>query len=439
MKPESQKELVVIAYPNQWHWALSLEYINLQRSQGIFIEVLDLSWCGELGWRVKLRRSLKFRRFQYSCIKWLEKNRIKYSEIKIVEKRKPHLDFTRNSILSYKDCGVALNSIVERSGELQVRVLSYKNIIVDELIAMNSVESALRRINSRNFDKVVTVNGRFTKNAVIKEWAKSNLKETQLLEFGASRQKFEIFSDSPHSMEEVQRKIDSFWREFPSKSDEFCQNEMDSYIESITEKTHAWRTRMIEGTAPAKTSKKRCTFFASTEAEYAGVGDKIEDGNFMNQVESFKALLLALDLKEWEIYLRRHPRHRFASNRDPEQHLWREFENSPNIVVLPPESNVDSIELARSSDLNVNYCSSISMELIALGIQNVITLGPAPWNNLIPQQYCPNFNLLQTFLSRNNVFLDRKSILPWVIYTRNFGRNFELFRFNSNKSSWSFI
>lgn len=439
MKPDSQIELVVIAYPNQWHWVLSLEYINLRRSEGIFVEVLDLSLCGELGWRVKIKKNLKFGRFQNSCIKWLEKNKIKYREIQVVERRKPQIDFTRESILSSEDCGVALNSIVERSGELQVQVSRYENIIVEELVAMNSIESALRGIDCSNFNKVVTVNGRFTKNAAVKKWAKSNLKDTQLLEFGASHQKFEIYSDSPHSMVEVQRKIDSFWREYLSKSDEFYQNEVNRFIESITEKTHAWRTRMIEGTAPVKTSKKRCTFFASTEAEYVGVGDKIEDGNFRNQVESFKALLLALDLKEWEIYLRRHPRHSFASNRDPEQYLWREFENSPNIIVLPPESNVDSIELARSSELSVNYCSSISMELIALGIQNVITLGPAPWNNLIPQQYCPNFNRLQKYLSRKKIFVDRKSILPWIIYTRNFGRNFELFTFNSNKSSWSFI
>lgn len=439
MKPDRFKELVVIAYPNQWHWVLSLEYINQRISQGAHVEVLDLSWCGELGVRNLIRKYLGFRRFHSRCVSWLKTNEIQYSKSHYVSKENPGIDFTKITILSPEDCGASFNSIVERSGELLVQAIPNKEIIIQEFAAMNSIKRTMNHLVSEDFQRVVTVNGRFTKNAAVKEWAIHNNKQTLLLEFGSSQQKFEIFWDSPHSMKECQNKIDTFWKSYGfTDSEKLMEKYMDRFVESVTEKGNVWRTKMTEGAAPSKNALKRCVFFASTESEYAGVGDKPVPGNFKNQVDSFRGLVSALDLNEWEIYLRRHPKHKSARMDDPEQHLWQEFEDRENIYILPPESEVDSIELARSADLNANYCSSIAMELIGLGIQNVITLGPAPWNELIPQQFCANSKSIRDFVSKGNQSLSKANILPWVVYSKNFGIDFTLFKFHPKNSTWSF-
>ena len=301
---------------------------------------------------------------------------------------------------------------------------------------MNSVNGALEKIEIDNYDKVVTVNGRFTKNATVAAWVKSSSKKLLLLEFGSTQEKFDVFEISPHSMREIQNKIERFWNQYGvDKYQVLASNFMKKFVKTITEK-NLWRSNMLDGHAPSKTTKKRCVFFASTEAEYAGVGDEIEAGNFRNQVEGFRGLLSALDPKEWEIYLRRHPKHPSVKNGDPEQHLWQEFENKHGVYILLPESDVDSIELASGADLNVNFCSTIAMELIAIGITNVITLGPAPWNNLIPTRYCPNPILLKSFLSRQLDHLSEASILPWITYINTFGESFKLFDFDPKKSSW---
>jgi hypothetical protein len=155
---------------------------------------------------------------------------------------------------------------------------------------------------------------------------------------------------------------------------------------------------MRPGFAPKKSNKKRCTFFASTEAEYAGVGDILPKGYFKNQVEAFRYLCEYLDPNIWEIFLRRHPQNPMSKIKDPEFFLWEEFEFFKNVTIIEPDSIVDSLALGLGSDLCVNYCSSISMELVVHGAKEVITMGPAPWNKLIPKHTAQSKVSLKTYL-----------------------------------------
>jgi hypothetical protein len=436
MNKEANKQLLVICYPNQWHWVLSLEYLHQQQVSGLEIDVLDLSLCGESRDFETAKKSLSFMKFRIGCRNWLKDNDTRYFQTRLIRRDRPRIDFEANPILSQDDFGPAFNSIVEHSGELLVNSLPNRKLITREFMAMNSVNAALEKIQIENYDTVVTVNGRFTKNATVAMWAKNGSKKLLLLEFGSTQEKFDVFEISPHSMREIQTKIERFWNQYEVNKHQVLPSDlMKKFVKTITER-NIWRSKMLDGHAPSKTTKKRCVFFASTEAEYAGVGDEVEAGNYRNQVEGFRGLLSALDSKEWEIYLRRHPKHPSVENGDPEQHLWQEFENTVGVCIVPPESEVDSIELARGADLNVNFCSTIAMELIAIGITNVITMGPAPWNNLIPSRYCPNASLLQAFLLKQPDQLNEASILPWVTYINTFGESFKLFDFDSKRSSW---
>ena len=46
---QSNRNLLVICYPLDWHWALSFEFLNHQDKLGFNYEVLDLSFVGETG------------------------------------------------------------------------------------------------------------------------------------------------------------------------------------------------------------------------------------------------------------------------------------------------------------------------------------------------------------------------------------------------------
>lgn len=437
MSLPTTKELVVIAYPNQWHWVLSLEYINRRINQGAEIEVLDLSWCGEYGLRSAIRRQLKFRHFEDACVKWLASKSVVCRRKSTIIKNAYRHQVEKEDKITKEDCGPAFNSIVERTGELNVNYSSNKRVIIQEFNAMASVNAALSEVDANQYDHVTTVNGRFTKNATVATWSKSNSKDTSLLEFGSSLQRFEVFSNSPHSMNEVEEKIEKLWDQFdPSERASLASRFLTKFVEASTLAENVWRSKMLLGNAPAQTEKKRCVFFSSTEAEYAGVGDSIAEGNFKNQVDAFRGLLNVIDFNTWEVYLRRHPKHPNTSHGDPEQHLWQEFELHESVIVLPPDSAIDSIELAKSADLNVNYCSTIAVELIASGVNNVLTLGPAPWNRLVPSRFCPSESSIKQILDNELDEINSAQLLPWFLYTNLFGEGFKLFDYCSANSTW---
>jgi hypothetical protein len=55
MSRSKSKQLLVIAYPQDWHWAISIEYLLAQRNQDTQFQVLDISFVGQISIRSFLR------------------------------------------------------------------------------------------------------------------------------------------------------------------------------------------------------------------------------------------------------------------------------------------------------------------------------------------------------------------------------------------------
>jgi hypothetical protein len=122
--------------------------------------------------------------------------------------------------------------------------------------------------------------------------------------------------------------------------------------------------------------------------------------------------------------------------KDPEFFLWKEFEFFKNVTIIEPDSIVDSLALGLSSDLCVNYCSSISMELVALGAKEVITMGPAPWNKLIPKHTLQSEVSLKAYLVSKPKPIRIEDVWPWAYYSATFGEDFSLFDWTKGKNKW---
>jgi hypothetical protein len=442
MKNSTKPILLVICYPLDWHWALSIEYLNYELQGKSQIEVLDASFAGE-----KNLRNLLKKFFGGSKLQKETKKKWKSYGIKNVKSYKTKWLYQDRQILLKGKCGLldstiagpTFNSIVEKTGSLNVEIEKNIKIIRNEICAYKSMQAILTAIDISNYSKVVTVNGRFTKNATVVEWARKQMIKTELVEFGASPKKLEVFEKSPHSISEIESKIQRLW--ISSNSEErlklgnkFLNDLLNFSGNSLID----WRKAMVLGKSPVKGKKKICTFFASTEAEYAGgIGDIIPDNNFKNQLEAFRALVRSLDDEVWDIYLRRHPVNPKSTVRDPEAFLWKEFDNS-KIIVVDPFSDIDSISLGEKSDLIANFSSIIAMELFARGKQNVITLGPAPWNQLLPSKFLPNHQKLIKYLKSEPIDTEIASILPWAYYMSTHGKDFKLLKFNNQKPKWSY-
>jgi hypothetical protein len=444
MEQIKSKQLLLIAYPQDWHWALSIEYHLSQRDKNQEFHILDLSFAGQLDLRSFFRWIIGGNRLRKSGLRLLKrdsgtkllKNRIIFKNFgafldSIIEmsRLEPTLNF-QNSTSIYNSC-------VEKSGSLNPSTRNNLKMIFKEVFARNLTRRILEQLDFSVYQRAITVNGRFTKNAVLKDWASSKSLPCRLLEFGATKESFQTYEVSPHSMRELQEKITKFWE---SAEDSFRERIGWDYLtklsldKPITEIN--WRVKMQRNLIPPKSKPHSCVFYTSTEAEYAGVGDFIPTPKYQNQVQAFRAIVEELPADEWEIFLRRHPANPRGEVKDAEQLLWAEFEKISNVVVIEPESPVDSIALGMSADLAVNYCSIIAMELVARGAQNVITMGPSPWQGLLPhRQIESNFSLTDTLeVIKERVALE--NILPLCFYLSNHGTNFQVTRYLGTENNW---
>jgi len=138
----------------------------------------------------------------------------------------------------------------------------------------------------------------------------------------------------------------------------------------------------------------------------------------------------------WDIYLRRHPFGQNQDLQDGEKSIWNSFFDVPNLFVIDPSSDIDSIALGLESDLIASYGSTIIMEFYAHKISNIITMGPAPWNILLPERYVPTIQKLQEFIGsvKSNIEIDK--LLPWAFYQMESGIEFELISTDDKTGRW---
>jgi hypothetical protein len=440
----SNKKLIILCYPLDWHLALSFEFLINQPNYSRDYEILDLSFIGEFGLRKILRAITGGTKLRKMIIKNLKNDdikiyRLKYKFIHRLGNQKKLLKASNSSIVDTDIAAEAFNTIVEKAQTLKVDIKSNLKIISSEIYARDEMKIALSKLNPRNYSQIFTVNGRFTKNATVVTWAKKNKIKLNLIEFGSSKTKFEVFGDTPVSISTFEEKVSSFWENSDPKSREtLAHNFLNELIQKKGASDLNWRKFMKSGEVPYIGNKKICTYYTSTEAEYVGVGDPIPDGNFKNQVEAFRALVNILDQREWHIYLRMHPNNPDTNSQGAEAFLWEEFKSNDHITIVKSDSSIDSLALGEKSNLIATYGSTIAMELVSRGIQNVITLGPALWNNLLPQHFLPNTSQLKNYILSNTPTIKVSQIYPWAYFINNFGTEFKSIRFIEEKSRWSF-
>jgi hypothetical protein len=420
------KNLLVMCESAGWQWGLGLEFVNSEIERGKTYEVLDLSFLGELNLKTLARLILGGFKIRRKCINHLESREIQVRVLKYKLLRE------RKYLSSIPlDQSPSLNSIVEKSETIDLDYImtrrNTRKIIRKENKKRDLIYAVMNNLDFQLYEQVVTVNGRFTKSNTVRYVCKKKKVPFQLIEYGCKKDSFEVFTESPHSIHEVSNKIIDFW----NKSSEPQRTAVASkFINNIVKKNSLpginFREKMIAGRIPRLSDKKICVFFASSEWEYIGVGDNVENNTFRSQVEAFKALIHCLDANKWDIYLRRHPFSPKSNQVDGEFIIWKEFYKKNNIFMIEPNSVIDSISLGERADLITGFGSTILAEFLARGYQNVVTLGPAPWNELIPDRYCPTYEAITNFLTSEKKPFSIGQLHPWAYFQAESGTPFKI-------------
>jgi hypothetical protein len=439
-----KQNLLVICYSNPWHLALSIEFLNYEASLGKVYDIIDASFVGDNFIVVKLKKLLGRYQFYHDSLRYIHLSKFRIINLNKVTMK--DFRFKRNSYLDHNplDMSPAYNSIVENYGSMDLKKMnrSLRGLRIKnrEIKKCDKLYKKLSKLGNLHYETVVTVNGRFSKNSTVLLWAKKNNLITRCLEFGAqSKNSFEIFDISPHSMTELQDKIERYWLD---SSDPLKSQKAASYLHNlVTRKSSSsvdFRGKIAEGKIPTFRSKKICVFYASTEFEYAGVGDRIETGLFATQVDAFQGLVEILNPGEWDIFLRRHPKPKGSRNRDGEKFLWDKYYAVQNVKIIEPDSDIDSLALGTNSHLIASFWSTINMEFYARGFSNVVNLGPTSWSRLVPSRYLPNKNAISKYISCEPPLISIDDVLPWAYFHSEFGNEFSLINVDPERGNWSF-
>ena len=424
-----------------WQWGVGLEFILFELEQGRNCEVLDLSFVGERFGAASLKNLLGGYKLRRASIKHL-----KSKKIKVIKNRKKFF-ITRTQTKNF----IIENSIIHNSlcSKLESIDLDFiknswrgKLILRNEIISSDRINQILtkldRELNMSAYQKIVTVNGRFTKSATVIKYCKDNKYTYGLLEGGGlSKSSFQLFNVSPHSMGEIQEKIDDLWRSALSPTKELVAEKfIRDMVQSKSIPGVNFRSKMKPNLIPKIGAKKVCVFYASSEFEWIGVADPIPHEYFQNQQDSFRALVKLLEGESWDIFLRRHPKSSTSKVADGESSIWHEFKELENVNIIGPESPIDSIALGLEADLIASFWSSINMEFMARGLKNVINLGPAAWNRLVPENYLPTTEKIQKFLNNEPNKAEVKKLYPWAYYQAEAGNSFKIIETYSKTGIW---
>lgn len=311
-----------------------------------------------------------------------------------------------------------------------------KKVLVEDIIFTKFLKNWSAKKNK--FDLILIVNGRFPRNRSARFFFKKQEVKIEYIEFGSNREKFQIYSGSPHSIINRQFLFSEYIKDLDIPKDivDYCGSKFFKSRRNFDYQANiSWTRNMNLGNIPRiSPEKKVCTFFTTSEIEFVGTGDATPVGFFRNQVEGFTSLIKCLG-SDWQIFLRRHPSS-VDKQIDFETVMWSKFGQYPNVEIIDPDSAIDSYALGLRSDLVAHFGSFIGPELIFAGHQNVISLGPTAWQDLDLARHLRSENQISAYLNSSfdkPVWVDINLI---GYYMANFGKPFKLMKWNQSMKAW---
>lgn len=302
------KNILIMCESSGWQWGIGTEFINFELKNGFFYDVIDLSFLGEFTLKSRIKLMFGGFRMRKESLEFFKRKNLKITKHFTLRKFQNQKTIEHFPI----EQSPAINSIVERCQTIDLELIKAdkKNIKIaeNEFHKSNLVYTVLKKIDFSNVEKVVTINGRFTKSATIVKFCKENAIKLDLLEGGNKSSSFQVFEVGPHSTQEIQEKINQLWNTAvePYRS-EISRKYLDNMVQSRGIPGIDFRSRIVWDKVPKFSGKKILAFFASSEWEYYGVRESLPSSHFQNQIEALTALVEILDKDVWDIYIRRHP------------------------------------------------------------------------------------------------------------------------------------
>ncbi|MEM7457415.1 MAG: hypothetical protein AAF456_23980 [Planctomycetota bacterium] len=265
--------------------------------------------------------------------------------------------------------------------------------------------STLNYIEKHQPDRIYVFNGRFAAMRGVLRACERMQVDCFLHERGCDSQHYEVLKNHlPHDIPAIEAAIRRSWDSAdPTKRQQIGESWFEDRIERVERNWKSFVKEQTAGHLPEQWdhSVRNISIFCSSDDEFVAIGDCWTNHLYENQVVAVRRLAdsLATVAPGTQLFLRVHPNLKDADNARLRAMLDLA---GPNLVVVPPESPVDTYAMVRASDVVVSFGSSVGIEATFRDKPSVL-LGPCFYRNLggtyVPASHEEAVSLLQQNLA----------------------------------------
>jgi hypothetical protein len=276
---------------------------------------------------------------------------------------------------------------------------------------------------------IISFNGRFACCKPIFEAASQLGIEFQFHERGSTFEKYEIFERMPHDFDYIRQKIKEFWTTSQLSYEIKSQQAHDFFRLKRAGDGIGWSSfvdKQDRGLVPHGVQKQKIVYFSSSDDEFAAVGDFYKKRIFNDQINAINTLITWVsDKRDSTLVIRVHPhlQQKHQSDRD----LWCSL-SGENVILIPPESPIDSYALIDWSDIVVTYGSTMGVEAAYWGKPSIL-LGKSLYSYFGCAYEPKSLDELFTLLNSKNLKeLEQETCLPYGFYFMSYGKPYRYYR-----------
>lgn len=292
-------------------------------------------------------------------------------------------------------------------------------------------DHAVETLSRTRPDAVVLFNGRWLHEWAAREAAEQVGVPIVVVEAGRDERHFSTHSQSAHDEDQFAHRFRFTW-ETQAGLPEAEANEIAHrwFTSRRTAPTSAnpFVALQVAGEVPTPVEgRRRIVYYTSSADELLAAG-RSWLSPFGSQEEILERLVaLAERDGSVQLVIRIHPHTLMKNSMD--QHLWSRFQETAgrHVVVIPPDSTIDSYALAESSDLVLSIGSTMGIEAAYWGVPSA-TLGPALYDSLGVATVIHEFDdAFDVRVDDEERALRRERALAWGLHEAVLGTEFRYY------------
>lgn len=314
--------------------------------------------------------------------------------------------------------GMAIASyLISRTKSSSPKPSKYKKLIPRLFSTYFQIQDyLLTKIEPNNTDEVWLCNGRQLHERSVVEFCKSTNIPFKFFEIGGdgnSLERWILHEHSPHDRVEFQREIEALWNA-NYKTD---MGSLETWFENkLDPKSNPFTSKQVKN-LDSGIVDKFVVFYTSSDDEVAAISEDW-DSPWGSQIDAARMLIDAFqDIEEIKLIIRVHPN--ILNKNQTDQMLWRNLNSNKNVLIIAPESRVDSYSLMNSSQGVLTYGSTMGVEAAYWG-KPLGLLSRARYDELVENSYLDSIEKVRTWVdSASNQILPKPKklgALKWANY-----------------------